>query len=172
MTTFTKNPHVYAENSTKITGEVLLVDVTYDNAPIDPKHLEKGFSVALSTGETLDTSKYNNFVLAPVNPSTGETLDTSKYNKVVLTPVNSSLLVVFNRTVPDSTVLVNVYIKAKTPASLVSSDNIQLNDSYHSTRFSGSVNLSLYYGKVEDLPKEVWTNSSKLFRTVWQYTFR
>jgi hypothetical protein len=118
---------------------------------VETDYLVKGFSVALATGKTDDLSQYQ---------------------KVMLGPGNQSVVISLERSNPDSTVLVNTYIDVKNPSSVVRYDSQQLNSNYFRTTFTGSVNISLYYGKLEDLLKDTLRNDSKLFKSVWQFSFK
>jgi hypothetical protein len=151
MVSFAKNPYFFAANSDKLNCEVLHVNVTYGGVPFEATYLEKGFSAALSTGKTDDTSQYQ---------------------KVVLSPGNQSAVISLHRSNPESTVLINAYIDVKTPSAMVGADDLQLNSSYFRSKFSGTVSISLYYGKIEDLMKDMLRNDSKLFRSIWQFSFK
>lgn len=148
---FAKNPYFFAENGNKLNSETLQVNVTYGGVSIDTAYLAKGFSVALSTGKTDDASQYQ---------------------KVMLGPGNQTVVISLDRSSPDSTVLIKTYIDVKIPSSLIGFDDQQINSSYFRTRFMGSVNISLYYGKLEDLLKDMLRNDSKLFKSIWQFSFK
>jgi len=90
----------------------------------------------------------------------------------LLNSTERSKLVTLSRTSEGSSVVVNVSIEMKVPPQLVGQDAKKLDSSYYRTGFSGSVNVTVYFGPPVDVIKDMWRQQSTLFTRVVQYSVK